>query len=660
LRRCLKAMENKRLKTTIKFAFLILILLLATASPAQAVVAYRASGTFTSWVNGNTAVPYPATMAADDVCLLVVESENQAITLTTANGFVEVLPWSPQFAGIGAPPTNPASRLAVFWKRTTGGDLAPVVTDSGNHTTGRIHCFSGVIASGTPWDTGAGGNDGGANDTSATIPGSTTTRANTLVVLITSTSFNGTSAAQCTNATWANASLTNLTERSDNTNTAGLGGGHCMATGDKASAGLYATTTVTLANTSFKGAISLALMPPPVMSTIYGINITAIYRINPVNSVPTAVFSAAPFPFAGTAPAALAQCPDGMLYFTERNSSPYQLYQFNPNTQVITLIGPGIAQSLIRMSCHPTTGVLYGMPSAVGDLYIIDTIAGTSTAIPLTLPGSTSPAAGSGDIGFDADGTLYFVGETTAGDNTTERLWIINLATNTFDNVGAVTGLPAPGAGTNVANGIAFYNGIDVPPLLNGDVLLSLSFGIDPARLYRVSPDGGAATALGVLGAMAATVLDVSSVNVLQVTKTNTSPFISPTGAAFNYSVVLTAGAAVNNAVFTDPAITNLTVSNVTCAVSGVGGAICPVLCAPNCPITDMQNPAVGLTIPFMPAGGIVTFTITANVTGNPTSQLANTATVTLSGQSNSASEPTPINKAIRKSKTVRWREVFQ
>ncbi|MEK7452989.1 MAG: fibronectin type III domain-containing protein [Patescibacteria group bacterium] len=217
---------------------------------------YRASGNFTAGV-GAIIPPYPASMLANDICLLVVESENQAIALTTANGFVEVPTFSPQSAGTAT--INPASRLAVFWKRTAGGDLNPTVTDSGNHTTGVIHCFSGVVTFGDPWDTGAGGNDGAVNDTTGAIPGSTTTVTDALVVLITSTSFNGNSSIQCSGFT--NADLTNIVERQDNTSTFGLGGGSCMATGEKASIGAYTTTTLTLANTSYKGAISLALKP---------------------------------------------------------------------------------------------------------------------------------------------------------------------------------------------------------------------------------------------------------------------------------------------------------------------------------------------------------------------------------------------------------------
>jgi hypothetical protein len=251
-----------RNKVLLLIAFVIAIFLLPIRAHA-ALPLYRASGTFTSGTGAITP-PYPASMQSNDVCLLVVSSENQAITLTTANGFAELTSWSPQSAGTAA--TDPASRLAVYWKRTVGGDSAPVVADSGNNTEGVIHCFSGVTTSGNPWDTGAGGNDSAANDTTGNIPGSTTSMNNDLVVLIESSSFNGTSAAQCSG--WANVNLANITERQDNTNTAGLGGGSCMATGELATAGPYTTTTVTLANTTFKGAMSVALKPPVIAPTL--------------------------------------------------------------------------------------------------------------------------------------------------------------------------------------------------------------------------------------------------------------------------------------------------------------------------------------------------------------------------------------------------------
>lgn len=250
---------------------------ISVSNPIPAFPIYRASGTFTAGTGAITP-PYPAGMTAGDVCLLVVESENQAISLSSAQGFAQV-PWSPQSAGTAA--TNPASRLAVFWKRTVGADAAPTVADSGDHTTGQIHCFRNVVATGNPWDTGAGGNDNGANDTSGTIPGASTSFSNTLVVLLTSSSFNGTSAAQC--AGWSNANLANITERADNTNTAGLGGGSCLATGERATAGDYGTTTVTLANTTYKGAISIALKSPASTSDTNPPSVPANLAATPVS-----------------------------------------------------------------------------------------------------------------------------------------------------------------------------------------------------------------------------------------------------------------------------------------------------------------------------------------------------------------------------------------
>ncbi|HEV8489027.1 MAG TPA: hypothetical protein VGQ58_04505 [Candidatus Limnocylindrales bacterium] len=208
-----------------------------------------------------------ASTAVDDIMILVVESENEAISLSSAQGFVEG-PDSPQSAGTAA--TSPASRLAWYWKRATvsGGGTAPTIADPGDHVTAAIHTFRGCIATGDPWDVTAGGNDGGVNDTTASIPGDTTTVANCLIVLLCSTSNNATSTTNFSG--WTNADLANLTERFDSSNTAGLGGGHGMATGEKATAGVYGATTVTLSATSFKGCVSIALKPVAADTALVG------------------------------------------------------------------------------------------------------------------------------------------------------------------------------------------------------------------------------------------------------------------------------------------------------------------------------------------------------------------------------------------------------
>lgn len=217
---------------------------------------YVASGTFTNNAAACTA-PMPGGITTGDFLLLIVETENQAISLTTANGFTE-LSVSPQSAGTAA--TNPGHRLAAFYKVATASNSSPITNDSGDHQTCQIHAFRGQRTSPNPWDVLAGGNDSAANDTSATIPGLTTTIDETLVILVQGTSNNATSSTNCGTAT--NANLTEITERTDSTNTIGLGGGHCLITGKRAVAGVVANTTLTLSATSFKGAYSIALAPP--------------------------------------------------------------------------------------------------------------------------------------------------------------------------------------------------------------------------------------------------------------------------------------------------------------------------------------------------------------------------------------------------------------
>lgn len=215
---------------------------------------YVSAGTFVTATTGTCTPGLPAGYFPNDILLLVVESENDTNALTTANGFVEVTN-SPQ--GAGTLNTNPANNISVYWKRAVGGDSAPIVTAHTDHTTCRLYAFTGVRLTGNPWNITAGGNDSAANDTSANIPGATTTVNDALVVLIQGTSNNATATTNCGAVT--NANLANITERTDNSNTVGLGGGHCLITGELATAGTYATSTLTMGATTFKGAMSIAL-----------------------------------------------------------------------------------------------------------------------------------------------------------------------------------------------------------------------------------------------------------------------------------------------------------------------------------------------------------------------------------------------------------------
>jgi MSHA biogenesis protein MshQ len=201
----------------------------------------------------------PAGIAVDDILLLFLETSNQAITIANQNGGTwTAVANSPQSTGTA---TNAdATRLTVFWSRHNGTQTAPVTSDSGNHQLGRMIAVRGVDTTGNPWDITAGGVEAGNGDTSGSIPGATTTVANALVVAAIATSLpdaNGTTVFSA----WANAGLTGVNERTDDSTSAGDGGALGIATGVRATAGAYGATTVTTSVSTAKAMMSIALRP---------------------------------------------------------------------------------------------------------------------------------------------------------------------------------------------------------------------------------------------------------------------------------------------------------------------------------------------------------------------------------------------------------------
>ncbi|MHB8728390.1 MAG: DUF6701 domain-containing protein [Sulfuricaulis sp.] len=106
-------------------------------------------------------------------------------------------------------------------------------------------------------------------------------------------------------------------------------------------------------------------------------------------------------------------------------------------------------------------------------------------------------------------------------------------------------------------------------------------------------------------------------------------------GDTLTYTIVISSstGSTVSGAVFNDPAVTDLSIGSIGCVAAG--GATCPA--GPT--VSAMQG--AGIALPDMPSASTLTFTVTGAYTGTPTSPttLTNTASVTLSGQSNSASD---------------------
>lgn len=209
---------------------------------------------FSSGTGGT--INWPASVAVGDIGLLFLETEGDiTLSWTDAAGFVEVAD-SPQDDG----DATTGTRLTVLWCRATSTTpTAPVIADTGNHQYAVILTFRGCVASGNPWDVTAGNTTGGSASTSVSIPGDTTTGANRLVVVASSTALDNDPNPRFSG--WTNADLSDLTERYDDATSAGNGGGLGVATGGKAAAGAYGATTATLSNASLQGRISIALKP---------------------------------------------------------------------------------------------------------------------------------------------------------------------------------------------------------------------------------------------------------------------------------------------------------------------------------------------------------------------------------------------------------------
>jgi uncharacterized repeat protein (TIGR01451 family) len=367
-------------------------------------------------------------------------------------------------------------------------------------------------------------------------------------------------------------------------------------------------------------------------AVVYGINnnASAILRIDTTNSVSTTVYSGAPFPL-GNRSAALAQCSNGLVYFVAGGNNG-TLYRFNPYTPAIApvAIGPTGAPDFIRLSCRPGTGVLYGMGTSPATIYTFNLVTGAATGVALTLPGTTPPSNGSGDIAFHPTlpgNPLYYVGETTAGTASTVRLWTINLATNAFANVGAVTGLP------NVVNGLEF-DGV-------GNVRLSLS---NQTRLYTVPIGGGAATTIGSSGAMPA-VFDLAGADVvpgpdLSISKSDGRSFRSA-GGTLTYTVVVT-----NNATY---AITGTVTDTVPASITGVNWT-CTASAGSTCAAASGSGNSINTTA-TLAGGGTATYTVTGTLSAAATGTLTNTATVALPFAF--LVDPTPANNTATDTTTI-------
>lgn len=217
----------------------------------------RAAGTVATG-SGNVTPGIPAGSTTNDIMLLYVHSSNQTIT-GPGSGWVEV-PDSPQ--GTGTAAAAGSVRLAVFWKRHTGSESNPTITDTGDHTFAVIISVQGCVTSGDPWDVTAGGVDSSA--TSLPAPADDTTTVSDTFVLFAWAHARDSNTANLSGSTGS----TNLdggitATHTDSSVNTGTGGGFIIQSGVKNSPGsLAGSYQILLAASSKTGKHTIALKPP--------------------------------------------------------------------------------------------------------------------------------------------------------------------------------------------------------------------------------------------------------------------------------------------------------------------------------------------------------------------------------------------------------------
>lgn len=185
---------------------------------------------------------------------MVIETSNQPIS---AAGWTDT-PNSPQ----GTASSPGGTRLTTLQRISDGADPT-TTTDSGDHQLARIIAIEqGTFDPASPFNTGGcfGSIDGSTN--AINIPGGTTTRAECLILQLTSGDLPDLKTGTAEFSGWANANLTGVAELLDNTTSAGDGGAIGGASGVLVAAGAVGNMTATAVNAAVRGYICLAIQPP--------------------------------------------------------------------------------------------------------------------------------------------------------------------------------------------------------------------------------------------------------------------------------------------------------------------------------------------------------------------------------------------------------------
>jgi hypothetical protein len=233
-------------------------LLLAPEYAWAALPAFRALGTFASGTT-SCAPGLPAGHTANDILVLTVESDDTADV--TANE---------SYVSIGRSTSGTDVSFEVFVKRHDGSEVAPTVSSAVDHCHAWIAAYSGVTTGADFFEIGAF-----ASTASLTITytGITTETADALVLLLTAIGDNANDSENLT--TYTNANLSSLTDRDDEAETTGTGGGLGFADGGNATADAIGDSTSAHDNAVDSVAVHLALysIEPSAPTCTAGLNL---------------------------------------------------------------------------------------------------------------------------------------------------------------------------------------------------------------------------------------------------------------------------------------------------------------------------------------------------------------------------------------------------
>ena len=289
---------------------------------------------------------------------------------------------------------------------------------------------------------------------------------------------------------------------------------------------------------------------------------------------------------------------------TSTTPSDTQLRWFSGGTEVT---GQPIATGTYTARYYTTAGACNGADS--------ETITVGTTCTPACLPfGST--------FSFTNTGNTSTAGYTT-------KYVLVNNSGNIIQEV--TSGFTVPSTAGNYSVYAVNYADADLPNLAAG------------TPIADVIADTGCVSASAPLNFE---VCDTPIVPDIAVNKVG--PISAQIGSTISYNVHVTNNGPGNatDVVVKDPAVANFTVTSVTCSAgAGIGGtAVCPS----SVTIAGLQG-AAGLTIPSLPAGSGITFTVTGTVDGTTGEVITNIATVEYAGDINPSNNNSIVQTNIFK-----------